>query len=970
MEVEAKAIVLSPRLADQLEQALLVGGRHELLRELCLQRLPGAAGAGTWLSLHRAQKALKMAEAGESFAQACLQASGNAVALERLADYARASRDRPNLLRVRVEQWRSSPAERQVRHAQIAQLLSKRAGELDGTGQAVSDVLVQASFGDDADGYAQKARYLELIDRPDLARDTWRQCLLKSERRVESSPAAVLLAGLVRHGDAVSVYRWLTRLIPVAKVPLGPGVRSKWDALVAEMVVPLEHGRRVYSFTRMHALTASLGELAARSLRGASRFDLLAQLRLCQATWDPDDKRIRADLILAIKQLQDLHAIRALWSLAACLQGARHLLLQLLTRLRREEALDDIFCLSSQAYFSEGGAISSRLMSLARQARDAEFLIHFPAWCHDAHRTNSQRTQFVSRVAAVNPGAAVAALADWWSGAPDDGAEAVARVTIQVIKALPWGFGIQPLARLFRLKGPEGDRFARSLLRLERWDLLAQLRLGQLEGASAAAPARHRFSAALAHCRDAHSLDTVWEMAGQRSELAAEVIRALGQQGQFDQLDRLVGATGHSLPQDFAVALAWAKTFGQRGDAATESAMVRELATRESTLPDQLSALASFLKQAGRWDALDWVRIRQFQEGKPLQRERISSHLRGVRAAQGEEGVRRFLARLAGVQTSAEEARAYVVRLLVQQNCPELIHLVSQTRLDQHPSDLAARLLLIEYWFVAHHHTDRPSNLRAHVDLARQQLSQLPRVSSEAAGGITELTVYREDHGSRLGPLLKMRHGILSPSWAPLIEALASATHHRGTFEIWQGYEPDDIKGADRHRRPNEIRVARRSGEFLAWLVESLRPAECIEVGSGFGTSGMYISSAMETLSHGRLRSFEPNPVWARIARENVALISSRASVCNSTFENASDQVQSGTIDFAFIDAIHTPDAVAAQLQIMRTLASPGAVLVIDDVNFSPEMYAYWNSLAHSSEFIASAEFAGRFGVLEIASSN
>jgi predicted O-methyltransferase YrrM len=142
---------------------------------------------------------------------------------------------------------------------------------------------------------------------------------------------------------------------------------------------------------------------------------------------------------------------------------------------------------------------------------------------------------------------------------------------------------------------------------------------------------------------------------------------------------------------------------------------------------------------------------------------------------------------------------------------------------------------------------------------------------------------------------------------------------------------------------------------------------QIVEIGTAFGVSGMYWLSGLEEAGEGRLLTFEPNAVWQSIAKRNLSIISDRAASVASTFEDAiaSGQIPERSLDILFIDGIHTASAVRAQIDAALRLLKEGAIIVLDDIQFSPGFYGYWKDLANDSRVKASFEVEGRLGLIE-----
>jgi predicted O-methyltransferase YrrM len=198
------------------------------------------------------------------------------------------------------------------------------------------------------------------------------------------------------------------------------------------------------------------------------------------------------------------------------------------------------------------------------------------------------------------------------------------------------------------------------------------------------------------------------------------------------------------------------------------------------------------------------------------------------------------------------------------------------------------------------------------------------------------------------------------------IEALARATHELGPQPLWQGYGANNRFGPT--RLPGEVRTAAVMGDLFSALVRARRPETVVEFGTAFGVSGMYFLAGLESNQAGLLWTFDPNEVWASLARKNLSAISQRYRLTIGTFEDhvAGCLGASERIDLAFIDAIHTPAFVLPQLELVLAHSQPNALVILDDVHFSSEMRACWEQLAVDARFRSSLALGERVGLLEL----
>lgn len=198
------------------------------------------------------------------------------------------------------------------------------------------------------------------------------------------------------------------------------------------------------------------------------------------------------------------------------------------------------------------------------------------------------------------------------------------------------------------------------------------------------------------------------------------------------------------------------------------------------------------------------------------------------------------------------------------------------------------------------------------------------------------------------------------PGTAPrqdAIEERAAATNNEvGATKPWHFYSGT--------RTPHQVRTARVFGQFYADLVQRRRPDVVLEFGAAFGVSGMYWVAALESVDNGRLYSFEINPEWAAVADANMAAMGSRYDLTVGAFEDGVDTVSK--VDVAFVDAVHTSDWVEPQFELVVERCKPGALILLDDIDFSDDMRECWRGLAADPRVAGSVALSGHLGVIEL----
>lgn len=204
-------------------------------------------------------------------------------------------------------------------------------------------------------------------------------------------------------------------------------------------------------------------------------------------------------------------------------------------------------------------------------------------------------------------------------------------------------------------------------------------------------------------------------------------------------------------------------------------------------------------------------------------------------------------------------------------------------------------------------------------------------------------------------------------SFSSKIDQIIAETNELGEQPLWDGYGKHNLFGPT--RTPNLVSTPAWAGELYTSLVCKKNPKIVVEFGSAFGVSGMYFLAGLEQNNNGLLLTFEPNASWASVAKRNLSQIGSRFSLVTGTFEQniAHSLPQGKAIDLAFIDAIHTKSFVITQLELVISNSAPGAIIILDDINFPGDMNECWELVSRDSRFSASATLGdNKAGILEL----
>lgn len=228
--------------------------------------------------------------------------------------------------------------------------------------------------------------------------------------------------------------------------------------------------------------------------------------------------------------------------------------------------------------------------------------------------------------------------------------------------------------------------------------------------------------------------------------------------------------------------------------------------------------------------------------------------------------------------------------------------------------------------------------------------------------GFVPVKWVKRDTGSGLFRLLGT--GAVRPRTRPIHDRVAARYNLNsrvGAQPVWEGYGQPCAT-----RTPNQVRTGPTMGRLYTGLVVDCQPSVLVEFGSAFGVSGMFWLAGLETAAKGHLYTFEPNEIWAEVARSNLAAISDRFTLTVGTFEDNLNVLPDQPIDMAFIDAIHTSEFVGPQFDLVAARSRPGSIIILDDINFSTDMRGFWLDLAVQPRIRAAAMLGERVGIVEL----
>ncbi len=160
--------------------------------------------------------------------------------------------------------------------------------------------------------------------------------------------------------------------------------------------------------------------------------------------------------------------------------------------------------------------------------------------------------------------------------------------------------------------------------------------------------------------------------------------------------------------------------------------------------------------------------------------------------------------------------------------------------------------------------------------------------------------------------------------------------------------------------------VTKKYGIFLAKLSAELGNQTIIELGTSLGISTMYMALASKGSS---ISTIEGSEALAEIAGKNFA----EAGLDNvKVYAGKFDEVLPGLIKdvdikrypvMIYIDGDHRHDSLINNFEIISKNTKGKTLVVIDDINYSPEMNRAWNAIRKFEKVSASINIY-RMGIL------
>ncbi|MFZ5757774.1 MAG: O-methyltransferase [Pseudomonadota bacterium] len=201
-------------------------------------------------------------------------------------------------------------------------------------------------------------------------------------------------------------------------------------------------------------------------------------------------------------------------------------------------------------------------------------------------------------------------------------------------------------------------------------------------------------------------------------------------------------------------------------------------------------------------------------------------------------------------------------------------------------------------------------------------------------------------------------------AWFVRIEAMRtalSASDEAITLVDYGAGGPNDTRSAEEMRRGTPFAstvgaVCRLASKPPFWarllfaILREYRPRRGVELGTCLAVSASYQGAAMLLNGDGgTLHTLEGADALAARSRRNLdGLALANVTVVAGRFDQTLDGVLRGSapLDYAFIDGHHDEQATIDYFRQLLPFLAPGAVLVFDDISWSPGMKRAWQAIS------------------------
>ncbi|HDX0838446.1 TPA: class I SAM-dependent methyltransferase [Stenotrophomonas maltophilia] len=162
---------------------------------------------------------------------------------------------------------------------------------------------------------------------------------------------------------------------------------------------------------------------------------------------------------------------------------------------------------------------------------------------------------------------------------------------------------------------------------------------------------------------------------------------------------------------------------------------------------------------------------------------------------------------------------------------------------------------------------------------------------------------------------------------------------------------------------------------FAGWIVEALRPAMFVELGTHYGASYLSFCQTIQELGLGTRAyavdtwegdehaAFYGNSVYAGLSEYHDGKYNDFSKLLRCTFDQALEKFDDGSVDLLHIDGLHTYEAVRHDFESWMPKLSDRAVVLFHDTQERQGDFGVWRLWAELSSQYPSFEFSHSHGL-------
>ncbi len=150
---------------------------------------------------------------------------------------------------------------------------------------------------------------------------------------------------------------------------------------------------------------------------------------------------------------------------------------------------------------------------------------------------------------------------------------------------------------------------------------------------------------------------------------------------------------------------------------------------------------------------------------------------------------------------------------------------------------------------------------------------------------------------------------------------------------------------------------SRNEGEFLMRLVSFYKFENLLELGTNLGFSGLYQQKGM--VSNAQFTTIEGSESLANFAKQLFENQGFSPKIIVSPFLDFLKELktnENNLYDYVLMDGHHQKEPTLNYVKLIKPYLKPNAFVLIDDINWTEEMYNCWVELIKDEDFTVSIE--------------